>query len=84
VARKRRRKSHGLTVKRWAYKRAKGLCRLCGQPLGNPRLVSLDHVKPLSRGGYDRRKNLQATHQHCNFRKGAMTMGEWQKQTSQV
>ena len=47
-------------------------CGICGEPL--PRSaddIHIDHIRPRSRGGTDDAWNLQATHAHCNIKKGA-------------
>jgi 5-methylcytosine-specific restriction endonuclease McrA len=50
-------------------------CQLCGQPVDperrwpDPKLKSLDHVIPLSRGGPHTLANAQLAHHGCNSRK---------------
>jgi 5-methylcytosine-specific restriction endonuclease McrA len=39
--------------------------------------MTADHAKPLSRGGYDKRKNVVACCYRCNQEKGSMTVGEF-------
>lgn len=50
----------------------KGRCALCGEPFGDEpdRLPSLDHVIPLSVGGFNTIGNTQAAHVGCNNIKG--------------
>lgn len=38
--------------------------------------MTADHVKPLSRGGYDKRKNVVACCYRCNQEKRSMTVDE--------
>ena len=52
-----------------------GICFLCGTPMDrqytypDPRLPSLEHIIPLSRGGTHTYDNLTYTHLQCNNRK---------------
>lgn len=58
----------------WVRTRAlmqKGLCALCGEPMGDD--VSFDHVHPRSKGGKNTFENCQATHSACNSFKSAST-----------
>ncbi len=52
------------------FKRYKGICAICGLwvPAGK---ASLDHTKPLSKGGTHTHDNVQLAHLRCNLRKGA-------------
>ena len=45
-----------------------GLCALCGQHMG--RDVTLDHIRPRSKGGSNAFRNMQAAHMRCNSIKG--------------
>lgn len=71
-------------VKDMIYKRDKGICKLCGNPISEPpkdapyleennrkRMMSCDHIKPRSKGGSDYFSNLQASHLYCNQCKAA-------------
>lgn len=58
------------------FERDDWVCQLCGVPV-DPELVwpdrlsaSLDHIVPLSRGGFHSRENCQLAHLVCNIRKG--------------
>jgi 5-methylcytosine-specific restriction endonuclease McrA len=53
-------------------------CYLCGMPL-QPNDITIDHIKPLSRGGEDAYYNYALTHMECNLRKGAMTEDEYKE-----
>lgn len=50
-----------------------GACRVCG----SPDELEVDHIKPWSRGGTHKRKNLQPLCMPCNRSKGSKTMKEW-------
>lgn len=59
------------------FKRDGWVCQICGQDIHpatnypDPLSASLDHVKPLSRGGAHSFSNCQASHLVCNLRKHA-------------
>ena len=65
----------------WLRKRIKeqkNKCAICGgimAPKGQPSAIglepSLDHIRPISKGGIDHWENTQATHVACNNRKGS-------------
>jgi len=46
-------------------------CAYCGKRL-TMATATFDHVKPLSKGGYDKTKNGVVACQSCNSRKGSM------------
>lgn len=48
------------------YRAQNGYCGICGKRLKCLIKVTLDHVKPLSRGGGRGERNLIAAHRHCN------------------
>lgn len=52
------------------YKRAKGICALCNKWV-MPKHASIDHKKPLSKGGTHTWDNVQLMHVRCNKVKGA-------------
>ena len=41
------------------------------------RVMEVDHILPVSRGGTDHAENLQLLCSHCNRSKGNRTMSEW-------
>ena len=51
------------------YRRHFGICALC-KTWVQPKHASMDHTKPLSRGGTHTHDNVQLTHVKCNLRKG--------------
>lgn len=51
-------------------RRDRSICYICGEKV-QPSDVHLDHVVPLSRGGWHVGANLRVTHSWCNQRKGA-------------
>lgn len=52
------------------YDREQGRCGICGEHVERS-LATLDHVRPISRGGSHTRDNVQIAHGLCNSRKGA-------------
>jgi 5-methylcytosine-specific restriction endonuclease McrA len=59
------------------FKRDNYVCQLCGQPIdfglpaGDPMSGTIDHVIPLSKGGWHAPDNVQSAHLRCNSKKGA-------------
>lgn len=64
---------------RWArrtlMRKQAGLCALCEAQMcliaGDPREATLDHIRPVARGGTDTITNLQLACRACNEAKGA-------------
>lgn len=54
---------------RIVYKKSKGLCGICAQPVDEA-TFTIDHIVPMSKGGAHLIENLQAAHRSCNSRKG--------------
>jgi len=58
-------------------KRDKPACHICGQPIDytlphlDPMSFTVDHVKPLAKGGADTMDNKKAAHRECNSKKRA-------------
>jgi 5-methylcytosine-specific restriction endonuclease McrA len=50
------------------YQRQHGYCALCHEPLTLDD-STIDHIKPVARGGTDKPFNLQLAHKSCNGRK---------------
>ena len=46
------------------------VCACCGKEFPNRRLLQIDHIKPLSKGGLTVRNNLQVLCRKCNGKKG--------------
>lgn len=57
------------------FERDKWICQICNQPVNkdlrwpHPQAASLDHVRPMSRGGEHSYKNTQCSHYECNHKK---------------
>jgi len=47
-------------------------CEYCSKPLTRD-IATLDHVRPVSKGGYDRLRNCVLACRECNQRKGNMS-----------
>ena len=59
------------------YNRDNWICGICGEKVDkrfkgrNPKAVSLDHIKPLTKGGNHTMENCQCSHFGCNSSKNA-------------
>lgn len=53
-------------------------CALCGNPIKRMKDFSIDHLTPRSRSGLDHVTNWAPAHKECNYKKGALTLSEWQ------
>lgn len=58
------------------WENGKRTCAYCGRKIPRHQM-SADHVKPLSRGGYDKFKNIVPACKTCNFEKADMTREEY-------
>lgn len=56
-------------------------CTYCGKDLTKD-TATLDHVKPVSQGGYQRLFNVTLACRNCNHRKGSMSKDEFLKRQS--
>ncbi len=54
------------------FRNARGICYLCNKWVP-PGKASMDHFRPLSKGGTHTKGNVRLTHLKCNLRKGAKT-----------
>ncbi len=58
--------------KRWrVILRCHKRCVRCGLGVADGVALTMDHIKPRSRGGTDEERNLQAMCEPCNNRKGS-------------
>jgi 5-methylcytosine-specific restriction endonuclease McrA len=53
-------------------------CAYCNRRL-SAKQATVDHVKPKSAGGYDKRKNYALACRSCNHAKGSLTVAEFLK-----
>ncbi len=60
-------------LRREVYRRYKGICQLCLEPVGSG--WHLDHIRPLFLWGNTVLANVQVTHDRCNRRKGSRVFG---------
>lgn len=55
-------------------------CAYCGEPPEEGRFLEIEHLTPLTRGGFHRKENVVPACQKCNKEKGTMTFDEfWEK-----
>lgn len=60
-------------------------CWICGEAIDHRRLhpepsaPTIDHVRPLSRGGGNNSENLRMAHARCNRAKGNLTLQEFKQ-----
>ena len=53
-------------------------CCLCGKPIERKRDLTMEHLRPTSRGGARHgKKNVQPAHRACNQKKGDRTLAEF-------
>ncbi len=52
----------------WKRRRAAGICHYCGEKFP-PRMLTMDHLVPLVRGGRSNKGNLVPACKECNTRK---------------
>jgi hypothetical protein len=45
-------------------------CWLCGNAISECSIISIDHVRPLSKGGSSKIHNLRPAHERCNRKRG--------------
>jgi len=56
-------------IKRQLWQKSQ-LCGICGKQLPGEKMATLDHIKPISKGGQNSIKNIQLAHWKCNNEKG--------------
>ena len=60
-------------------KKQKGKCRWCGLHFKDGDVMEVDHIKPKSKGGGNRKENLQLLHGHCHDEKTRFDLEEARK-----
>lgn len=62
------------TQKKWIKNQlinSKGaVCGICGKPIKDMRECTIDHIRPVSKGGLTTIDNCQLAHPWCNKKKG--------------
>lgn len=46
------------------------ICSLCNKPIETMKDCTIDHIRPVSKGGLTTIENCQLAHKNCNQRKG--------------
>ena len=67
----------------WKRRIADGVCYYCRRHVGH-RVLGMDHVVPLGRGGRSVRGNVVAACKGCNSRKQSLLPVEWQDYLSRL
>ncbi|MGQ9843987.1 MAG: HNH endonuclease [Spirochaetota bacterium] len=62
----------------WKKKVAAGVCYYCGKKF-KPSELTMDHVIPLSRGGYSEKINIVPCCKECNTKKNSLLPVEWEE-----
>lgn len=62
----------------WKKKIATGVCYYCGKKC-KPSELTMDHVIPLSRGGYSEKINIVPCCKECNTKKKSLLPVEWEE-----
>lgn len=76
--RREKHKARDIRASQWWKRRcAKGICHYCGR-LFPPRMLTMDHVVPLSRGGKSVKGNVVPCCKECNTAKKTMLPMEWE------
>lgn len=60
----------------WINQLGKSRCHYCEQCF-SPKLLTMDHKVPISKGGKSTRNNVVACCKACNTEKKDMTLSEW-------
>lgn len=60
----------------WKRRISSGVCHYCRREVG-PRLLTMDHLVPLGRGGRSTRGNVVPACKECNTRKKHLVPVEW-------
>lgn len=64
-----------MSIKKKVFERDGCVCAICGQT----EKLCVDHIFPVSRGGFTKLDNLQVLCEKCNIQKGNMTMDEFKE-----
>ena len=82
--RRERAKARVLRQSQWWKRRiAAGRCHYCDRHVGS-RVLSMDHVVPLVRGGRSRRGNVVPACKDCNNQKKSLLPVEWEEYLRQL
>ena len=61
------------SIKKKVFERDGKVCAICGRS----EKLCIDHILPVSRGGFTKLDNLQVLCEKCNLQKSNMTMNEF-------
>lgn len=57
-------------IKRQLINSKGAICGICGKPIEDMKDCTIDHIRPLSKGGQTTLENCQLAHFKCNLLKG--------------
>lgn len=57
-------------IKRQLINSGGAICGICGKPITDMKDCTIDHIRPLSKGGMSTIENCQLAHSRCNLLKG--------------
>lgn len=57
-------------IKRQLINSKGAICGICGKPIEDMKDCTIDHIRPLSKGGQTTLENCQLAHFKCNMLKG--------------
>ncbi len=60
----------------WKRKTSKGVCFYCGKTVP-PKELTMDHIVPVSRGGFSKKGNVVPSCKTCNTQKKQLLPMEW-------
>lgn len=78
-----KRKHYSKTQRKMIYEKGNGRCQLCGREVLYAHMT-LDHIKPLAKGGEDSIENLQCACKQCNSFKGSILPEDFQQRINTI
>lgn len=78
-----KRKHYSKTQRKMVYEKGNGRCQLCGREILLSQMT-LDHIKPLAKGGEESIENLQCSCKQCNMFKGSILPEDFQKRINTI
>ena len=67
----------------WKNRKGEGICHYCRETVP-PRMLTMDHVVPLARGGFTVKGNVVPSCKDCNSAKSNLLPIEWEQQLARL